>query len=417
MTDQVPVTNLQDWLRHSLSSNLSQVERERDKLVAEITRAVNSLAQFCSQLLRKAEQDMESKRDNRAEYRAAKAVARLTSIIPEMCKEIKVPTQRDSVSLRNLQRETSKLASEAARTREEWLRQIRPYHIIDMMTLGGNIDKLRRLGDELHTFLIGRGLLLRSLEELDERLDSLAKLRASKDSATSQRQSVERNLAETEEADNSLRKEVEEIRKDPNIKEYLQVDAELKALRSELIHSGFSRLGRPLKKLMSISERGDYPLPVEVRESTKEYIKKPFTTFLAEDAGYPHLKAVMSALSKAVSSGKMALKSREAKKVIERTEQIVSGNSLAGIYEKSKERKRIYDHYLADPDTAKLVTRLRDLRQKGRANRTVREELGAEVQRAVESERKFEEQIDSLLKDIEAFSRKLCGTDVKLQLQ
>lgn len=396
---------------------MSQVERERDKLVAEITRGLDSLTQFCGQLSRKAEQDMESKRDNRAQYRAAKAVARLTSIIPEMCKEISIPTEKNSATLRNLQRETSKLASEAVRTRQEWLRQIRPYYIIDMMTLGGNIDKLRRLGDELHNFLIGRGSLLRSLEGLDERLDSLAKLRASKDSATSQRQSLEHKLGETEQVDKSLRDQVEEIRQNPKIKEYLQLDAELRLLRSDLIRAGFTRLGRPLKKLLSLSERGDYPLPVEVRESAKEYVKKPFTTFLTEEDGYPRLKAVMAALSRAVSSGKLAIKSREAKKVIERTEQVVSGDSLAKIYEKSRERKRIFDQYLADQETAALVQRLRDLRQKGRENRSVREELREELRRAVESERRFEEQIASLLKGIEAFSRKLAGADVKLQLE
>jgi len=416
MTNQIPVSKLQEWLRKSLASNLSQAERERDKLMAEITRGLDSIAKFCSQISHKAEQDMESKRDNRAQYRAAKAVARLTTIIPEMCKEFSVPAENDSGSLRNLQRETSKLASEAARTRETWLRQIRPYYIIDMMTLGGNIDKLRRLGDELHNFLIGRVSLLRSLEELSEKLDSLSKLRTSKESVSQQRQALEEKLGETERLDKSLKDQVGEIRRNPKIKEYMELDAELRALRGELIRTGFSRLGRPFKKLISISERGDYPLPIDVRESTKEYIKKPFATFLSEGSGYPRLKAVMTALSGAVTSGKLALKQREAKKVIERAEQVVSGNSLSKIHEVSRERKRTYDQFLADEETAGLVQRLRDLRQKGRANRTAQEELNADLQRALGNERRFNEQISSLLRDIEAFSRKLSGTDVKLEL-
>ncbi len=343
-------------------------------------------------------------------------MARLTTILPEMCKQLSIPPVNDTTSLRNLQRETSKLASEAARTREEWLRQIRPYYIIDMMTLGGNIDKLRRLGDELHTFLIGRGSILRSLEELNEKLDSLSRIQSSMESATTQRQAVERKLGETEHLEKSLKEQVEEIRHNPRIKEYIQLDAELRALRIELIRTGFSRLGRPLKKLMSISERGDYPLPIEVRESAREYIKKPFATFLREEPGYPRLKAVMSALSKAVSSGKLALKQRESKKVIERTEQVVAGNSLGQIHEKSRERKNTYDQFIADRDSAALVQRLRDLREKGRANRTMQGELGKDLKRAIETERRFDEQISLLLRDIEAFSRKLAGAEVKLQL-
>lgn len=416
MTDQIPVIKLQEWLRKSLSSTITQADRERDKLRAEITRSLDSVTSFCTQLSKKAEQDMESKRDNRAQFRAAKAVARLTTIIPEMCRELTIPPANDTTSLRNLQRETSKLATEAARTREEWLKQIRPYYIIDMMTLGGNIDRLRRLGDELHTFLVGRGSILRSLEELNEKLDSLSKLQSSKESAASQREAVERKLSEAEQLDKSLKEQVEGIRHNPSIKEYIQLDADLRALRSELIRTGFSRLGRPLKKLMSISERGDYPLPIEVRESAKEYIKKPFATFLREEPDYPRLKAVMSALSKAVSSGKLPLKQRETKKVIERTEQVVGENSLAQIYEKSRERKNTYDQFIADRDSAALVQQLRTLREKGRANRTVQEALGADLKRANDNEKRFDEQIRSLLRDIETFSRKLAGADVKLQL-
>lgn len=252
MSEQVPVTKLRDWLRKSLASELSQAEREREKILSEIARALDMMPQTCGQLSRKAEQDMEMKRDNRAQYRAAKAVVRLTGIIAGMCKSITIPSSKDSASLRNLQRETSKLASDASRSREEWLRHIRPYYILDMMTLGGNIDKVRRLGEELHNFLLGRGALLRSLEELDEKLDSLSKLRSSKVTAVSQRQSLEQKIEEAEQAEQKLRIEVEKIREHSKMKEYLQIDSELRGLRTELLRTGFSRLGRPLKKLISI---------------------------------------------------------------------------------------------------------------------------------------------------------------------
>jgi hypothetical protein len=416
MSNQVAVTKLQDWLRISLGSNLSQAERERDKLVSEIKRGVDSLRDFCDQLIRKSEQDMETKRDNRAQYRASKAVARLTSIIPDMCKELNIPTLKDSISLRNLQRDTSKLASEAARTREEWLRQIRPYYILDMMTLGGNIDKLRRLADELHNFLMGRGALLRSLEDLNEKIDSLRKLQESEELAVSQRKSLEEKVKETDRLDESLRLQAENVRGNPKVTRFLEIDSELRRLRGELIRTGFSRLGRPLKKLISISERGDYPLPVEVRESVKEYIKKPFTIFLAEPAEYPRLKSVMSALSGAVSSGKLALKQREAKKVIERSEQVISGNSLSSIHESAKKAKSTYDEILSDQETKALVQQLTELRKRGKENRASQEELKAELERAIENERHSGEQINSLLREIENFARKLSGSDLKLQL-
>jgi len=416
LSEQVPVSKLQDWLRKSLSSELSHAERERDKILSEVARALDLLPQNCSHLSHKAEEDMEMKRDNRAQYRAAKAVVRLTGIITDMCQSITIGPSKDSGSLRNLQREISKLASDAARSREEWLHQIRPYYIIDMMTLGGNIDKVRRLGEELHNFLMGRGSILRSLEELNEKLDSLTKIRGSMESTVSQRQSLEQRIEETEQAERKLRAEVGEIRENPKMKEYMQIDSELRELRSELLRTGFSRLGRPLKKLISISERGDYPLHIDVRESAKEYAKKPFTTFLNEEDGYPRLKGVMSALSNAVSSGKLALKQREAKKVIERKEQVVSGESLAKIHSKAKELKHTHDGLLVDRETADLVQRLKDVRQNGRTNHALQKELRTDLRRTLENERRLDEQIGLLLREIEAFVRKFSGTTPRLQL-
>ena len=416
MTTEVQAEKLRDWMRDSLSSTLTQAEREREKLVSEIGRGVDSLRDFCAQLARKAEKDMEAKRENKAQYRAAKAVARLTAIIPGMCKDFNIPTAKDSGSLRGLQRDTSKIASEAARTREEWLRQIRPYYILDMMTLGGNIDKLRRLSDELHNFLMGRGTLIRSLEELDEKLSSLKKSQTFKQSATTQRHSIEEKIAETNRNGESLKAQFDGIRQDPKISEFLAVDSQLRKLRAELIRTGFSRLGRPLKKLMSISERGDYPLPPEVRESAREYVKKPFATFLTEEDGYPRLKSVMSAMSRAVSTGKMALKGREAKKVVERTDQVVSENSLEKLHAEAKERKESYDKFLADHETAGRVQQLKSLRKKGKENHALREEYKSELQRAMDSEKRSEDQITSILHEIEAFSQKLSGEQVRVQL-
>jgi hypothetical protein len=416
MTDQVPIAKLPDWLRGTLGSNLSQAERERDKLTSEIGRGVDSLRDFCNQLARKAEQDMETKRDNRAQYRAAKAVARLTTILPDMCKDFTIPEQKNSNNLRNLQRETSKLASEAARTREEWLRQIRPYHIIDMMTLGGNIDKLRRLSDELHNFLMGRGAVLRSLEDIDQKLEALGKLEAAREAVLSQRKIVEERIKETEQTDENLRKQLQTVRANQKMMRFLEIDSELRKLRSELLRTGFSRLGRPIKKLISISERGDYPLPIEVREAAREYARKPFTTFLSEEDGYPRLKSLMEALSGAVSSGKLALKQREAKKVIERSERVVHENALSEIHESARKSKLAYDQCVSDSETGALVQEQREVRKKGKANHALLLELRAELERAIDNERQGDEQISSLLKEIQGLARKLTGSNVTLQL-
>jgi hypothetical protein len=199
------------------------------------------------------------------------------------------------------------------------------------------------------------------------------------------------------------------------MKEYVQIDENLRTKRKELILSGFSRLGRPLRKLASISERGDYPVTIEVREAVKEYLTKPFSTFLREADGYPKLKAVMTALQNAVSSGKLSLKQREAKKVLDRTEQVVSENSLAKIHREARTLKDQYDQCLIDEETASLVKQMKDLRQKGRTNRIRQKELMGDLQRIIAVEKKANEQISNMTNEIEGFCSKITGEAVKVE--
>jgi hypothetical protein len=406
---QIDIEELDAWLRHTLSSKITQAERERDKLLVEIVKAVDALPEYCNQLSRKAEQDMESKHENRAQYKAAKALSRLTAQIADMWKSVSIPKERDSATLRALQRELSRTASEGARVRNEYLHQIRPFYIIDMMTFGGNIDKLRRLSEELHQFLMGRGATLKSLEEFDEKMRSLNKLRMTRDSISAQRKTVEEKLADSKRIDGRLRQEVNKIRQNQKMREYVTIEECLRELREELLRTGFSRLGRPLRKLASISERGDYPLPIEVRETTKEYLSRPFATFINEQEGYPKLKTVMSSLSHAVSTGKLVLKQREAKKVINRSEQVISHNSLLAIQTQAKDLKQRHDQCLMDQETSTLVQTMKTLRQEGRSNRALEKESEAELHRAIETETKANDQIAGLTKEIEEFSSRVAG--------
>lgn len=412
---QIQITELNDWLRDRLSSKISQAERERDKLLGEIMKATKALPEYCNQLSKKAVQDMEAKRENKAQYKAAKALSRLTTLVAETCGSVSIASENDSIALRNLQRDLQKAASEGARVRTDYLRQIRPFYILDMMTFGGNIDKLRRLSEELHTFLVGRGALLRSLEELDQKMKAIEKLQTVRDATSAQRKSIEEQLSEAQRVDTGLREEVDRIRRNEKMKNYGQIDEKLRMMRKELLRTGFSRLGRPLRKLASISERGDYPLPIEVRESVHEYLTKPFSTFLRESEGYPRLKAIMTALSNAVSSGKLALKQREAKKVLDRSEQVVSGNSLASIHSEAKNLKAEYDQCILDEETASQVKQMKDLRQNGRSNHSLQKELKVELQRSIENEKKANEQIVGMMKEIEEFCSKLTGEPVRIQ--
>jgi uncharacterized protein (UPF0305 family) len=123
----------------------------------------------------------------------------------------------------------------------------------------------------------------------------------------------------------------------------------------------------------------------------------------------------MTALQNAVSSGKLSLKQREAKKVLDRTEQVVSENSLAKIHHEARTLKDQYDQCLIDEETASLVKQMKDLRQKGRTNRIHQKELMEDLRRIVEIEKKANEQISNMTKEIEGFCSKMTGEAVEVE--
>ena len=90
-------------------------------------------------------------------------------------------------------------------------------------------------------------------------------------------------------------------------------------------------------------------------------------------------------------------------------------NSLATIHESALKAKAAYDQCISDAETATLVRQLKELRKRGKENRKLQMDLRSELERASENERQAEEQIRSLLRELQALARKLTGTEVTLE--
>ena len=80
------------------------------------------------------------------------------------------------------------------------------------------------------TFSWAAGALLHSLEDVNEKIDSLNKMKQSEELAASQRKSLEERLKETNRLDESLRLQAESVRGNPKVTRFLEVDSELRRL-------------------------------------------------------------------------------------------------------------------------------------------------------------------------------------------
>ena len=363
MEDVVRAKELEPWLKDALRAQIATAEKAVQKAKSDIEAQVASLKEVVADLVRKSEKDSAEKRNDRAAYKAARAVGRMCV---ELQDRLSAPLLGDPERYEGLKQfgdNAARLANDAARIRDRWIGYIRPYYILDMMSLNASIDKFRRLGDQTWDIFSKEGSLLRRLEEIHSRIDKIEELEKSlrkqldeRDQAIDEIKRLDPQISETEHL-------VESLATNPKIAELKKIDSRLKELRGELLASGFRRLGRPLRKLEAMAGRGEYPLAPEVRDKLPEYLKRPFTTFIHEGEGYPSLKSVLRNLQEAVKRKKLLLKQREERKVLERIDSVTEKNILERIHREATGLVAERRKYIQDPECLEVVRAYRQKKQ------------------------------------------------------
>jgi hypothetical protein len=363
MEDAIEPKQLESWIKQVLKPQIASAEKTIQKAKSDIQTQVTSLNEVVSDLLEKSEKDSVEKRNDRAAHKAARAAGRMCLELQGLLSGFALGNPQSYEGLKGFSDASAKLANEAARTRDRWIGHIRPYYILDMMSLNASIDKMRRLGDHAWEIFSKEGSLLRRLEEIHGRAEKIDELEQSLQKQLDERDQLMQETKKLEPQISATTRTIETLGNNPKIEELRRIDSRLRGLRGELLTSGFRRLGRPLRKLEAMAGRGDYPIPPEVRAELAEYLKKPFTTFVREADGYPSLRSILGSLNQAVKRKKLVLKQREERKVLERIENVTERNVLDKIHREAKtlvaERRRC----LQDPDCLELVRAYRSQKQ------------------------------------------------------
>ena len=363
MEDAVKPEELEPWLKEALRTQIATTEKAVQKAKNDIEAQIASLREVVDDLLRKSEKDSVEKRNDRAVYKAARAVGRMCLELQNL---LSAPLSGDPQSYEGLKQfsdDVTRRANDAARMRDRWVGYIRPYYIFDMMSLNASIEKLRRLADQTWGIFGKEGGLLRRLEEIHDRIEKIEELEKSvqkqldeRDRAIDEVNILGPQISETE-------RRVESLASNPKIAELKKIDSRLKEIRGEVLSSGFRRLGRPLRKLEAMAGRGEYPLAPEVRQNLSEYLKRPFTTFIHEEEGYLSLKSVLRNLRQAVERKKLLLKQREERKVLERIDSVAEKNALDRAHREATALLAERRKYLQDPECLEVVRVYRQKKQ------------------------------------------------------
>ena len=310
----------------------------------------------------------------------------------------------------------AKFAGDAARARDRWIGQIRPYYILDMMSLNASIEKLRRLGDQAWDVFSKEGNLLRGIEEIGDRAQKVQELEQSLRKQLEEHDRLLTELGKVEPQISEARNTIESLVGDPKLAGLRKIDNRLSELRAELIASGFRRLGRPLRKLESMSARGEYPMAPEVREKLSEYLKRPFTTFIHEGEGYPYLRSVLRSMHAAVERKKLVLKQREERKVLERIQNVTERNILNSVHKEATALLAEREGYLHDPACVELVKEYRLKRQRLKDLKSQRAELERRSKMLAEKAEVSKRTLSQFIKETEVLGQKLAKKPVKIRM-
>jgi len=407
---------LELWLKTAMRVQIAHANKGIQKVKNDVETQTASLKEIVSDLAAKSEKDSAEKRNDRAMYKSAKGVARMCLELQDLLAAAVLGDPQTHEGLRRFSDTTAKLASDAAKTRDRWIGQIRPYYILDMMSLNASIDKLRRLGEQTWGLFSKEGGLLRSLEEIHAKVGKIQELENSLQTqigecerATSEANSLAPQISDAERIMGSLVS-------NPRIAELRKIDDRLRELRGELLTLGFRRLGRPLRKLEAMTGRGEYPIAPEIRERLSEYLKRPFTTFIHEEDGYPFLKAILRSMRQAVERKKLLLKQREERKVLERIDNVAEKNSLDRIHREAATLLNERRTYLQDPECVELVRAYRQGKKDLKSLRSKQTDLEHRSKLLSEKAEALKNSIVQFTRDTEQLAERLAKKPVRIEL-
>jgi len=332
----ISLNQLEVWLHKELEDYLRATDKERSSFQKTLDLVVRDLRETCNDILKKSEKDMIERKREPAFHRAARAASRMSREISETISATDVKADSSYQGLKIFYEDAEKLLASASRTRDQWTPQIRPYYILDMISLNGSIDRLKRLTNTLREFQSKKAPTLKAVEEIHAKIAQIEGLQREDETSNRMITDLKNRLTEIEDALIEKQNAHQKIMEDRRIRRLLETERRLIDLRAELTASGLSHLGRPLRKFLSTIERGELFLSPEYKQPIVGYLNAPLRTFLKEEEGYPVLKMILLNVQKAIQDKKLGIDERKARKVLAQIEAIVNKNSLDRIRDEGR---------------------------------------------------------------------------------
>lgn len=325
-------SSIKSWLESETSSIFIPVHAKAQKLLDEMRKALENLAETSKMLLENSSKEIEKR--NMKTYGRARALNKLARLFSDRMRQIKVPEKVSYDSFHEFVQETQKAFLVTDVDIRNWFPRISPFFILDRRKFLAIFEKTKVLLKELNDFLTKEYVKTKTLEETFQLIDRLRTLEEQLANLSEQRKKVEDEKATVEKETAETQQKMADLKNKGSMSQLNQIEMELEALSVEIKHS-LHHLQKPFIKLQSLTlHGGGSGLTPEEFKKLNQYTENPFEAFATEEADYPLLRHILRKLARSMSEGKLKLKQDKMRKAEQAIGNILNKNSLTNLHQK-----------------------------------------------------------------------------------
>jgi hypothetical protein len=361
--------NIKVWLERETGSIFNPVHARAQKLVEEMDKSINNLAETSKMLLDNSAKEIEKR--NMKTYGRARALNKLAKLWTDRTRQLKVPEKVTYESFSALVQDTQKAFTVTELDIRNYFPRISPFFILDRRRFQTVFEKAKLLWKEMDSFQTKEYVKTKTLEETFQLIDKLTvlerqlkELDVRKTNVGSDKVTLEREIAE-------MHRRISELKTKGGVGQLSQTGSEIESLTVETKHN-MQHLQKPFIKLQALATHGSGSgLTPEEFTKIGQYLENPFEALSTEEIGYPLLKQILEKLRRSIVEDKLKLKPEKARKAEQAINNIVSNDSLATLHKQSREARArkaqlstSEEVAVTQKDLAKLCERVDNLTRK-----------------------------------------------------
>jgi hypothetical protein len=329
--------DIKAWLEHETGSIFNPVHARAQKLVEEMGKSVNSLAETSKMLLDNSAKEIEKR--NMKTYGRGRALNKLAKLWTDRIRQLKIPEKVTYDSFSALVQDTQKAFTVTELDIRNYFPRISPFFILDRRKFQAVFEKARFLWKEMDSFQTKEYVKTKTLEETFQLIDKLTILERQLKELGVHKTKVGNNEVALEREIADMHRRISELRARGEVGQLRQTRSEIESLTVETKHN-LRHLQKPFIKLRALATHGSGSgLTPEEFAKLGEYLENPFEALSTEEIGYPLLKQILEKLRRSIVEDKLKLKPEKVRKAEQAINNIVTNNSLATLHKQSREAR------------------------------------------------------------------------------